>query len=46
VLAAGRQYEVLAENRLEGELKATPAVSGGALFVRTRTHLYRIQQRL
>ncbi len=43
VLAPGREYRVLAENRLDGELKASPAVVGRALFVRTRTHLYRIE---
>jgi outer membrane protein assembly factor BamB len=45
VLQPGRQYTVLAVNKLDGEqLMATPAVSGKALFVRTRTHLYRIEK--
>jgi len=42
VLAPGRQYRVLATNQLDGEQMATPAVSGQSLFLRTRTHLYRI----
>jgi len=41
---AGPEYKVLAVNHLDGELKASPAVAGRALFVRTRTHLYRIEE--
>jgi len=44
VLSPGRQYQVLSTNRLDGEQMATPAVSGKAIFLRTRTHLYRIEQ--
>ncbi len=43
VLAAGPQYTLLAENQLDGELKASPAIVGNALIIRTRTHLYRIE---
>jgi len=43
VLRAGRSYEVLATNRLESGFMASPAVSGKALFLRTETHLYRIE---
>ena len=43
VLKAGRSYEVLATNRLESGFMASPAVSGRALFLRTKTHLYRIE---
>jgi hypothetical protein len=42
VLAPGRQYRVLATSQLDGEQMATPAVSGQSLFLRTRTHLYRL----
>jgi outer membrane protein assembly factor BamB len=42
VIEAGRQYKELAVNRLDGEMRASPAVSGKSLFLRTRTHLYRI----
>jgi outer membrane protein assembly factor BamB len=45
VLAPGRQYKKLAVNTLNGELKATPAVAGRAIFVRTLTHVYRIEKR-
>ncbi len=44
VLDAGREFKVLAENHLDNGFMATPAISGQALFIRTRTHLYRIEQ--
>jgi len=44
VIEAGRQFEVLAENQLDEGFMASPAVAGKALFLRTRTHLYRIEQ--
>jgi outer membrane protein assembly factor BamB len=43
VLKAGRTYEVLATSVLESGFMASPAVSGKALFLRTKTHLYRIE---
>lgn len=43
VMKAGRTFELLAENRLESGCLASPAVSGKALFLRTKTHLYRIE---
>ena len=42
VVKAGRQFDKLAENRLDGTVIATPAVADNALFLRTDTHLYRI----
>jgi hypothetical protein len=44
VLAAGRQAKVLARNQLDDGCMATPAIAGKALYVRTKTHLYRIEQ--
>ncbi len=44
VIEAGRQYKELAKNQLDGELRASPAVAGKALIVRTKTHLYRIEE--
>jgi len=44
VLAAGRTFETLATNQLNGTFKASPAVSGRALFLRSDTHLYRIEE--
>jgi outer membrane protein assembly factor BamB len=43
VLEAGRAFKVLAENFLEDGFMASPAVDGRALYLRTRTHLYRIE---
>jgi outer membrane protein assembly factor BamB len=45
VIAAGRTWKNWATNQLNDGCRATPAVSGNALFVRTLTHLYRIEQR-
>jgi len=43
VLAAGRSFEKLATNQLSGTFKASPAVSERALYLRSDTHLYRIE---
>lgn len=43
VVKPGRAYQKIGENRLEEGCMATPAVSGKALFIRTKTHLYRIE---
>lgn len=43
VLKAGPAYAPLAENSLDDGCMASPAVSGDALFLRTTTHLYRIE---
>ncbi len=43
VFKAAREYEVLATNELDSGFMASPAVSGKALFLRTKTHLYRIE---
>jgi outer membrane protein assembly factor BamB len=43
VLAAGRQFQKLAENQLGDGFMASPAVSGNSLFLRSRTQLYRIE---
>ena len=40
----GRQPQVLGVNRLDGGLMASPAVGGDALYLRTRTHLYRVER--
>jgi outer membrane protein assembly factor BamB len=44
VLRPGRRCEVLAVNRLDDGFMASPAVVGGALVLRTKTHLYRIEK--
>jgi hypothetical protein len=42
VIAHGKEFKVLAKNELNGETLASMAVSGGSIFVRSRTHLYRL----
>jgi len=44
VVEASKQYQVVATNELDEGMMASPAVSGDALFLRTRTHLYRIEK--
>ena len=43
VIEAGREHEVLAENQLEGEIWATPAILRNSLLIRTDKYLYRIE---
>lgn len=45
VFEAGRELKVLAENVLADGFMASPAIDGTALYVRTRTHVYRIEER-
>jgi outer membrane protein assembly factor BamB len=43
VIRTGPEFEVLAKNSLGESVMASPAVSGGKMFVRTIKHLYCIQ---
>jgi outer membrane protein assembly factor BamB len=43
VFEAGREFKVLAENQFPDGFMASPAVSGKALFLRSKTSLYRIE---
>lgn len=43
VFKPGKEYEELAENQLDAGFMASPAVAGKALFLRTETHLYRVE---
>jgi outer membrane protein assembly factor BamB len=40
VIDAGAKLNVLATNKLDGAILATPALAGGNIYVRTETHLY------
>jgi outer membrane protein assembly factor BamB len=40
VLDAGGELKVLARNKLDGGILATPAIVDGKLYVRTASHLY------
>lgn len=44
VLAPGREFEKLATNKVTGRTQASPAIVDGAIFLRTDTHLYRIEK--
>jgi outer membrane protein assembly factor BamB len=44
VIAPGREFKKLGENKLDAGFMASPAVSGNALILRTKSHLYRIEQ--
>ena len=42
VIAPGKEFKALAKNELDGPTLASMAVSGGSIFVRSQTHLYRL----
>lgn len=42
VVKPGREANIVSVNQLEGGFMASPAASGSSLFLRSRTHLYRI----
>lgn len=44
VVKAARTFEVLASNKLAEGFMASPAVAENALILRTKTHLYRIEE--
>ncbi len=44
VMAPGTKYEELAVNELDGAAQASPAIVDGSIFLRTDTHLYRIDE--
>jgi outer membrane protein assembly factor BamB len=44
VLSASKTYNLVAENRLDDGFMASPAIAGDDLFLRTKTHLYRIDK--
>lgn len=44
VVSTGREFKKLAENTLADGFMASPAVSGKALFLRTKSALYRVEQ--
>ena len=44
VLKPGRTFDVMKINKLDDGFMASPAVSGRELYLRTKSHLYRIEQ--
>jgi outer membrane protein assembly factor BamB len=43
VIEAGRTFKVLAENTLDDGFMASAAIDGRALYLRTKSHLYRVE---
>jgi outer membrane protein assembly factor BamB len=43
VIKPGRACDILATNKLDSGLLASPSVAGKAFYIRTKTHLYRIE---
>ena len=46
IVKPGQEFESVATNTLDDGLMASPAVDGRALILRTKTHLYRIEDAL
>ncbi len=44
VIKPGREFELLATNTLDDGFMASPAAADGALYLRTKTNLYRIEE--
>lgn len=45
VIEAGPEYKVVGVNDLEEFSMATPAIANGSLYIRTASHLYRIEEK-
>lgn len=45
VLATGKSFEIVAENRLDDGFMASPAAADNYLYLRTKTHLYGLGNR-
>jgi outer membrane protein assembly factor BamB len=43
IINPGRSYDLVGTNALAAGFMASPAVAGKALFLRTKTHLYRVE---
>ena len=44
VIEPGDACKIVATSRLDGRMMASPAVAGKAIFLRTESHLYRIEK--
>ena len=44
VLDPAADFEVIATNALEDVVMSSPAIAGGSLFIRTRSHLWRLSE--
>ncbi|MEM7233173.1 MAG: hypothetical protein AAF517_13440 [Planctomycetota bacterium] len=44
VIRPGKTFDLVVKNKLADGFMASPAVAGRALYLRTRSHLYRIEE--
>ena len=44
VIKEGKKIEIIAENKLEGQIWATPAITGNQMLMRSSEYLYLIGQ--
>ncbi len=44
IIEPAREFKLIATNKLTAGMMASPAVAGKSLFLRTKTHVYRIEQ--
>jgi outer membrane protein assembly factor BamB len=44
VIEPASEFKMLAANKLDAGMMASPAVAGKALYLRTKTHVYRIEK--
>jgi outer membrane protein assembly factor BamB len=44
VIAPGKKFQLISENQLGDGFLASPAIVGRALYLRSRTHLYRVEK--
>ena len=44
VIGTGEKYELLSTNHLDGRTLASPAFVGSAIYLRSDTHLYRLEE--
>ena len=42
LLPEGRQFEILAQNKMEESISSSPAISGGRIYLRTFNALYAV----
>jgi outer membrane protein assembly factor BamB len=45
VIDDGKEFKVIAKNSLDEMSMATPAIADGSLYIRTRSHLYRLTEK-
>jgi outer membrane protein assembly factor BamB len=45
VIKPGRKFDLVATNQLDGQIFATPAAVGRAIYLRTDEAMYRLEQR-